>query len=112
MALIYKPKTVCECLLSLMQVGRVLVNTNALQALHALFSAHPPPHTLPPATNAALLNALTGGVAVPGKNDPQPAGVWITVVTVGVMNMFKLDEEAGMTQLQAWMTLLVPYWQE
>ncbi|XP_050702743.1 RRP12-like protein [Eriocheir sinensis] len=114
-------KAVCECLLSIMQVGRALVNTCALQALHALFAAHPPPEVLPAHTNAALVAALTqgatggaggvGGVPVPGKNDPQPACAWITVVTVAVMNMCRLEEEAGMGQLLRWFEVLVPYWQ-
>lgn len=87
-------------LLSLMQLGRSLTNTCAMQALYSLLASHPAPDILPLDTNVALVMALTGHGAgrqqsqataaiVPGKNNPQPATAWITVVTVALINLCK-----------------------
>ncbi|KAK3875138.1 hypothetical protein Pcinc_019979 [Petrolisthes cinctipes] len=116
-----KVKSVCEMLLSLMQLGRSLTNTCAMQALYSLLASHPAPDILPLDTNVALVMALTGRVAgrhpgqaamaiVPGKNDPQPASAWITVVTVALINLCKLSHEEGLVHITHWVQQLIPYW--
>ncbi|KAG7165273.1 RRP12-like protein [Homarus americanus] len=113
-------KSVCECVLSIMQLGKSLTNTCAMQAFYSLFVSEPSPAVFPADTNSALICALTtegAGLShhsvaiIPGINDPQPASAWMTVLTVAHINLFKLNEELGMKYIASWFEQLVPYWQ-
>ncbi|XP_045596456.2 RRP12-like protein [Procambarus clarkii] len=112
-------KCVCECVLSIMQLGKSLTNTCAMQALYSLFISKPSPVAFPADINAALISALTTEAAgassrslavIPGMNDPQPASAWITVLTVAHINLFQLNEDQGMKFIASWFEQLVPYW--
>lgn len=112
-------KCVCECILSIMHLGKSLINNCVLQALYSLFVSEPSSAVLPADTNCALIRALTAETAgvpssslaiVPGMNNPQPASAWITVLTVAHINLFKLNEEQGMQHIVSWIKNLVPYW--
>lgn len=113
-------KSVCECVLSIMQLGMSLINTCSMQALYSLLMSGPSHAALPAETNCALIRALTSGTAdfpgrsvavIPGMNDPQQACAWITVLTVAYINLFKLNEDQGMKYIASWFEQLTPYWQ-
>lgn len=111
-------KAVCENILSVMAVGNSLVNITAMQALYNLLVAEPSASVFPAETNVALLNALTQSSGLPGQtvavvpamNDPQPANAWITLITVALINLFKLNEELGMRHIALWFQQILPYW--
>lgn len=92
------PQSVCECVLSVMQLGSSLTNTCAMEALYSLLVSEPAPSTFPADTNRALIVALTSEVSglsgrsaavIPGMNDEAPACAWITVLTIAHINLFK-----------------------
>lgn len=111
-------KVVCENILSVMSVGNSLINITAMQALYNLLVAEPSATIFPAETNVALVNALTQSSGLPGQtvavvpamNDPQPANAWITLITVALINLFKLNEELGIRHISLWFQQILPYW--
>ncbi|KAJ1525453.1 hypothetical protein ONE63_010264 [Megalurothrips usitatus] len=78
-------KTVCETVLKVMTLNNALVNSCGMQALHALFVAHPSAAILPAALNAQLISAMYD--YQPPVTDAQPTLAWLAVMQEAHINL-------------------------
>lgn len=68
-----------------MTLNNVLVTSCGMQALHALFVAHPSNVILPPSLNGQLISALYD--YQPPVSDAQPTLAWLAVMQEAHINL-------------------------
>ena len=70
-------KSVCESILSVMNLGDALTQSCSFQALHGLFAGRPSSKSLPAELNAQLISALYEFMK--SINDSQPMIAWLVI---------------------------------
>jgi len=78
-------KQICETILRLMTLNNVILKTNCLQTLHALFTAHPSEDNLTPELNGKLIAAIYD--FQPSVSDVNVAVAWLAVMEAGHANL-------------------------
>ncbi|KAI5692244.1 hypothetical protein M8J76_011259 [Diaphorina citri] len=102
-------KACCESILKVMTLGNVIVISNGLQTLHALFSSHPCPlNTCTPQLNAQLINALYD--YQPPSSDSQPTLAWLTTLQAAFGNLARVELGLCMSNLHRFMSLCTQLW--
>lgn len=92
-----------------MTLGNVIVISNGLQTLHALFSSHPCPlNTCTPQLNAQLINALYD--YQPPSSDSQPTLAWLTTLQAAFGNLARVELGLCMSNLHRFMSLCTQLW--
>lgn len=90
-------KSCCETLLKVMTLNHVMITACAMQAFHALFSAHPNANALSAELNAQIITALYD--YLPNENDLQPLLAWLAVMEKAHINLSRLQSDLSLGHL-------------
>ncbi|KAL7641083.1 UNVERIFIED_CONTAM: hypothetical protein RMT77_008220 [Armadillidium vulgare] len=112
----------CAKVLGVMHIGDAVVNSRSLKVFGTLFSTENDKHlnsALTKETVEALINALTSNSdtqsskslkLVPSMNKPELCTVWMSVVSSGIVLLYKKNRSEGINQFKNWVEQLVSYW--
>ncbi|XP_047128483.2 RRP12-like protein isoform X1 [Hydra vulgaris] len=90
-------KILCEAVLNTMSSNDLIVKTNSMQTLYALFESHPPEENLTLELNGKIINALND--FQPSVNDVHVSEGWLVMLAAAHSNLSLLNRKSCLNAL-------------
>jgi len=102
-------KEICEAILRIFAVNNLIVKTNSMQTLHALFTSNSPEENLSKDLNIKVIAALYD--FQPSMNDVHIAEAWMSLMTAAHANLSILDGSVCLKILPRFYATLLTFFQ-